>query len=117
MLLPGRLPGEALSDGSPSIDGPDREPAYGFLQDGYVIGDQEKAQRQHPYAQERQDREDPAEDQQDAHRDPDPSGIGMADTAQDLGDLAGNLVLQALERLPQDGSAALVCHALRSIHR
>ena len=99
------------------MDCPKREPAYGLLQYGYVIGDQQKAQGQHPQSQKRQDREDPAKDEEETHRNPNPPRIRVAEAAKDTSDLSRHLMFQTSERLPQNGSSVFVSHALRKIHR
>jgi hypothetical protein len=103
---------ESLPERSPFMDCPKREPAYGLLQYGYVIGDQQKAQGQHPQSQKRHDREDPAKDEAETAGNPNPSRIRMGEAAKDTSDLARHLMLQTSERLPQNGSSVFVSHAL-----
>ena len=106
---------EPLPEHRPFLDRPKREASHRLLQEGHVIGDQEQPEGQHPQSKEWQYREDSAQHQEDAHGNPDPSRIGMAEIAEDVRDFSRNLMFQMSECLPENGSAAMRCHACRRI--
>ena len=53
-------PEDTLPEGSPFLDAPESESPDRLPQEGHIIGDQHETQRQHPNAQDGQDRENAA---------------------------------------------------------
>jgi hypothetical protein len=102
---------EALSEQGPFVNAPNGKAPDGLPQERDVIGHQQQAQRQHPYSEERQDRENPPEDEENADGQPDPLGRRMAKVPENPRDLAGHFVFQVPERLSQNSSAAKGSHA------
>jgi hypothetical protein len=101
---------EALSEQGPFVNGPDRKATDGLSQDRNVVGHQQEAQRQHPYAEERQDREYSSDDEENADGQSDPPGSRMAKVSEHPRDFAGHLMLQVPECLSQNSSAAYRSH-------
>jgi hypothetical protein len=101
---------KSLSEQRPFVNGPDRKPTDRLLQERDVVGHQQKAQRQHPYSEERQDREYPSDNEENADGQPDPSGCWMAEVSEHPRDFAGHFMLQVPECLPQNSSAANGSH-------
>jgi hypothetical protein len=99
-----------LSEQGPFANGPYRKATDGLLQERDVVGHQQQAQRQHPYPKERQDREYPSDNEEDANGQPDPLGRRMAKVSEHPCDFAGHFMLQMSECLPQNGFAANGSH-------
>ena len=81
---------------------PDGKPGDRLAQNGHVIGDQEKAEREHPDPENRQEREDAAYDAKRADRNADPARIGVTEAPNGTGGPLRQLSLEVLECGPQE---------------
>jgi hypothetical protein len=112
LLLAGPRWKEPLSEQSPFANSPDREVTHRLPEEGDVIGHQEKAERQHPQSKDGQYREHSSKDKEDSYRHSDPLRLRVTKVAKNPSDLAGHLMFQMPERLPQNSSAGHILHAL-----
>ena len=83
--------------GRPNRGAPNRLPKV-----GHVMGDEEEAERKHPESEKRENREDPAQDEEHTNRYSDPVSARMTQPSHGSSHHLGHLLLEVLEGPPQD---------------
>jgi hypothetical protein len=81
----------ALPERGPFPHGPDCEVPDRLSQERHVAGNQQEPERQHPDAEHRQKRENPTNNAKRAHRDANPSSIGVTQTSNNARPADGDL--------------------------
>jgi hypothetical protein len=80
------------------------------------MGDEEEAERKHPESEKRENREDPAQDEEHTDRYSDPVSARMTQPSHGSSHPLGHLLLEVLEGPPQDElTLALRAHIVGSI--